>query len=68
MEQGVRCKRGHKVNDARMFQGAECPRTCECGDVICSKGCTCCRCAVLPSLNMERESCGVPMQTEGGMG
>ena len=35
------------------------------GTQSASKGCTCCRCAVLPSLNMERESCGVPMQTEG---
>ena len=33
-----------------------------------SKGCTCCGCAALPSLNTERESCGVPTQTEGAWG
>ena len=27
-----------KVNDACMFQGTECPRTCECGDAICQQG------------------------------
>ena len=27
-----------KVNDAHMFQGALCPRTCECGDVIHQQG------------------------------
>ena len=27
-----------EVNDAHMFQGALCPRTCECGDVICQQG------------------------------
>ena len=27
-----------EANDARMFQGAECPRTCECGDVIRQQG------------------------------
>ena len=26
-----------EVNDACMFWGAECPRTCECGDVICQQ-------------------------------
>ena len=38
------------------------------GTQSASKGCTCCGCAVLLSLNTERESCGVPMQTEGSMG
>ena len=50
MERGVRCECGHRrpggavdgargeVNDAHMFQSAECPRTCECGDVICQQG------------------------------
>ena len=27
-----------EVNDAHMFQGTECPRTCECGDVIRQQG------------------------------
>ena len=27
-----------EVNDARMFQGTERPRTCECGDVIRQQG------------------------------
>ena len=27
-----------KVNDAHMFQGALCPRTCECGDAIHQQG------------------------------
>ena len=27
-----------EVNDAHMFQGTECPRTCEYGDMICQQG------------------------------
>ena len=57
-----------EVNDARMFQGAERPRTCECGDVICQQGLHLLRVRRLLSLNTERESCGVPTQTEGGHG
>ena len=57
-----------EVNDACMFQGAERPRTCECGDVIRQQGLHLLRVRRLLSLNTERESCGVPMQTEGGHG
>ena len=50
MVRGVMCECGHRwpggtvdgargeVNDACMFQGTECPRTCECGDVIHQQG------------------------------
>ena len=78
MERGVRCECGHRrpggavdggeVNDTHMFQGAERPRTCECGDAICQQGLHLLRVRHLLSLNMERESCGVPTQTEGGHG
>ena len=57
-----------EVNDAHMFQGAECPRTCECGDVIRQQGLHLLRVRRLLSLITERESCGVPTQTEEGHG
>ena len=80
MERGVRCECGQRwpggtvdgargeVNDTCMFQGAERPRTCECGDAIHQQGLHLlwvCRLAV-PQYG--KRECGVPMQTEGGMG
>ena len=57
-----------KVTTLACSRAQSTPEHVSVGTRSTSKGCTCCRCAALLSLNMERESCGVLTQTEGGMG
>ena len=76
----MRCEHGHRwpggvvdgargeVNDACMFQGTECPRTCECGDVICQQGLHLLRVCCLAVPQYRKRAVGCQRRLRGAWG